>query len=32
VLSWAGGRSLRIPPGFEAQALRQLLEVLEERK
>ena len=32
VLSWAEGRSLRIPPGFNAQALRQLLDVLEERK
>ena len=32
VLSWPGGRSLRIPPRFDAQGLRQLLEVLEEGK
>ena len=32
VLSWPGGRSLRIPPRFDAQGLRQLLEVLEEQK
>ena len=31
VLSWPTGRSLRIPPRFDAQALRQLLAVLEER-
>ena len=31
VLSWPGGRSLRIPPGFDPQGLRGLLEVLEER-
>jgi len=29
VLSWPQGRSLRIPPRFDPQALRQLLEVLE---
>ena len=32
VLSWPEGRSLRIPPRFDAQGLRQLLEVLEEGK
>lgn len=30
VLSWPGGRSLRIPPGFDPQALRRLLAALEE--
>ena len=30
VLSWAGGRSLKIPPQFEAASLRRLLSVLEE--
>ena len=29
VLSWAGGRSLKIPPQFETDALRRLLSVLE---
>ena len=29
IVDWPGGRSLRIPPGFEAGSLRQLLEVLE---
>lgn len=29
VLGWPGGRSLRIPPRFETDALRRLLEVLE---
>jgi len=31
VVSWPAGRSLRIPPGFDPQALRRLLDVLEER-
>ena len=30
VLSWAGGRSLKIPPQFESDSLRRLLAVLEE--
>ena len=30
VLSWAGGRSLKIPPQFETDSLRRLLAVLEE--
>ena len=30
VLSWPAGRSLRIPPQFDAQSLRRLLGVLEE--
>ena len=30
VLSWAGGRSLKIPRQFETDALRRLLTVLEE--
>ena len=29
VLSWAGGRSLKIPPEFEPDSLRRLLAVLE---
>ena len=29
VLSWAGGRSLKIPPQFETDSLRRLLMVLE---
>ena len=29
VLSWAGGRSLKIPPQFETDSLRRLLSVLE---
>jgi hypothetical protein len=29
VLSWPGGRSLRIPPSFNLQSLRGLLEILE---
>jgi hypothetical protein len=29
VLSWAGGRSLKIPRQFEADSLRRLLDVLE---
>ena len=29
VLNWAGGRSLKIPPQFEADSLRRLLGVLE---
>jgi hypothetical protein len=29
VLGWPGGRSLRIPPRFETDSLRRLLEVLE---
>jgi transposase-like protein len=29
VLSWAGGRSLKIPPQFEPDSLRRLLAVLE---
>jgi len=29
ILGWPGGRSLRIPPRFEADSLRRLLEVLE---
>jgi hypothetical protein len=29
VVGWPGGRSLRIPPRFEADSLRRLLEVLE---
>jgi transposase-like protein len=29
VLSWAGGRSLKIPPQFETDCLRRLLSVLE---
>jgi len=29
ILSWPGGRSLRIPPQFEADSLRRLLSVLE---
>jgi len=29
VLSWAGGRSLKIPPQFETDSLRRLLGVLE---
>ena len=29
VLSWTGGRSLKIPPGFETESLRRLLTVLE---
>ena len=32
VLSWPEGRSLRIPPGFNPQSLRGLLEILEEGK
>ena len=32
VLSWAGGRSLRIPGRFETDSLRQLLTVLEEAR
>ena len=32
VLSWPAGRALKIPPHFDPQALRQLLEVLEEQK
>jgi transposase-like protein len=30
VLSWAGGRCLKIPPQFETDSLRRLLAVLEE--
>lgn len=30
-LSWPGGRRLRIPPQFDSQALRRLLDMLEER-
>ena len=30
VLSWAGGRSLKIPLQFETDSLRRLLRVLEE--
>ena len=29
ILGWPGGRSLRIPPRFEADSLRRLLDVLE---
>jgi hypothetical protein len=29
VLSWPGGRSLKIPPQFETDSLRRLLSVLE---
>ena len=29
VLSWPGGRSLKIPPGFQTESLRRLLTVLE---
>ena len=29
VLGWSGGRSLKIPPGFETESLRRLLTVLE---
>ena len=29
VLSWGGGRSLKIPPQFEPDSLRRLLAVLE---
>ena len=32
VLSWAGGRSLRIPLQFETDSLRRLLTVLEEER
>lgn len=32
VLSWPAGRSLKIPPQFEPDALRRLLRVLEEVK
>ena len=32
VLSWAGGRSLKIPWQFDAQSLRRLLAVLEEAR
>ena len=32
VLSWPEGRTLRIPAGFSAQRLRELLEILEECK
>lgn len=31
VLSWPGGRSLRIPPRFDPQTLNRLLQVLEEQ-
>ena len=32
VVSWPGGRSLRIPPCFEPQSLSRLLQVLEEQE